>query len=260
MIIDAHCHIGHFGKMDMTKDLPEAIKKYKIDYALFSSGDAVEVTDKMVLLEKQKKQIDVCLETLNFSRKHPNFLALLWLKPLTEGVNEELVSFIEENRNAIYGLKFHPFYSNMPFDNPKYRPYIELARKYHLPIQIHTANDENSSVKAVYEVAKKYPDVNFILAHLNLGSDNKEAISYVKELPNLYGDTAWVSAKNVVYAIKECGPTKIMFGTDNPIDGVDTYLKYQEFFNELKEELTKEEYDGLMYKNAIRIFNIKKIA
>ena len=116
-------------------------------------------------------------------------------------------------------------------------------------------------------MAVKYPKVNFIMGHMGLGTDNSEAVSLIKKQKNLYGDTAWVPVESTVRAIKECGADKIIFGTDNTIDGIDTLLKnksgerslYQQYFNDLKDILSKEEYDMLMYKNSIKLFNLQKI-
>ena len=57
----------------------------------------------------------------------------------------------------------------------------------------------------------------------------------------------------------------MLFGTDNPIDGELTLLHnpagerslYQQYFHELKEQLSADDYDNLMYKNAERIFRLK---
>ena len=53
-------------------------------------------------------------------------------------------------------------------------------------------------------------------------------------------------------AIKRYGSKKMIFGSDNTIDGKDTFLHnktgdrslYQEYFNELREKLSKEDYDN----------------
>ena len=102
---------------------------------------------------------------------------------------------------------------------------------------------------------------------MGLGTDNQEAIRMIKERKNLYGDTAWVPLKSTVQAIKECGAVKIMFGTDNTIDGVDTLCVnpkgepslYQQYFNELKSLITQDEYEKLMYKNAIKVFKLERL-
>ena len=145
--------------------------------------------------------------------------------------------------------------------------YIKTAETFNIPILVHTASSKESSCRSVYEMAVKYPKVNFIMGHMGLGTDNSEAVSLIKKQKNLYGDTAWVPVESTVRAIKECGADKIIFGTDNTIDGIDTLLKnksgerslYQQYFNDLKDILSKEEYDMLMYKNSIKLFNLQKI-
>ena len=100
---------------------------------------------------------------------------------------------------------------------------------------------------------------------MGLGTDNKEAIELLGKLPNLYGDTTWVPIESTVQAVKLYGSKKIFFGSDNPIDGVDTYQNnpkgepsvYQRYFNELEELIGKENYDNIMFKNAQKVFNIK---
>ena len=57
-----------------------------------------------------------------------------------------------------------------------------------------------------------------------------------------------------VEAIRRCGSKKMLFGTDNPIDGENTLLHnktgdrslYQQYFNELKELISEAEYEDLM--------------
>ena len=63
------------------------------------------------------------------------------------------------------------------------------------------------------------------MVHLGLGTDHELAIKLISKLPNLYGDTTWVNAKDTLKAIKVCGVDKIMFGSDNPIDGLETLGK-----------------------------------
>ena len=55
-----------------------------------------------------------------------------------------------------------------------------------------------------------------------------------------------------------------MFGTDSPIDGLDTYdcnkegdpSLYRLYFNDLKEMISQEDYENLMWKTAKEVFNI----
>lgn len=114
-------------------------------------------------------------------------------------------------------------------------------------------------------MAKSYPDVNFVMVHMGLGTDNSQAIELIAKLPNLYGDTTWVSVDSTLKFLSICGDDKLLFGSDAPIDGKDTYLDngkgdrslYQAYFNEFKDMVSKQTYDKIMYKNAMKLFDIK---
>ena len=261
MIIDSHVHIGMHENIDMKLEyVLKSMEKYNIDFSLVSSAEGEEYNGRLEKLNG-RNQVELNRSLINIVRQYQDKLgALIWCKPKNEFVTSELESLIEENIKYIYGFKFHPYHSQLPFNDPLMEPYIELAEKYNLPIVSHTASSYESSPKLVAEMAKKYPNVNFVLVHMGLGTDNEESIRLVSEIENLYGDTTWVRYKKVVKAINVCGISKIMFGTDNPINGVDTLGGdfYKPFFHELKNLLTKEEYENLMCNNAKKIFKIKE--
>ena len=271
MIIDTHVHTGIFEAPDRTVNMSEEIvlqsmELYHIDFALVSNA-AVEYDCEWnpVPLEKQISQEDALRQSIAFARANSDKIGILpWVKPATQTVTEELETLIRDNLDIIYGIKVHPFHSKIPFDSERVEPYIGLAQKYHLPVMTHTADcDEASSVR-VYHMAQKYPDVNFIMAHMDLGTDNQTAIELLGKLPNLYGDTTWVPLESTVQIVKQYGSKKLFFGSDNPIDGVHTYGQnpkgepslYQRYFKELENLIGKEAYEDIMYKNAMRVFGI----
>lgn len=265
MIIDSHVHIGTFVKTSMPKEMVlESMDKYNIDFSIVSNGSGCEVDhDQLPIpLKEQRTQSDINREMIEFARANSNKIgALLWAKPATEVCDDEFEQMIKENPDIVYGIKVHPYHSKTAFNSEKVQAYIRLAEKYGLCVLSHTACDCDSDPKLVYEMAKKYPKVKFIMAHMGLGTDNQEAIRLISKLPNLYGDTAWVKAEIVEQAIRECGSDKILFGTDNPINGLDTYDDddfYNRYFVELKSRITEEEFEKLTYKNAINVFGIKK--
>ncbi len=104
---------------------------------------------------------------------------------------------------------------------------------------------------------KKYPAINFVMVHMGLGTDNKKAIDYIAQLDNLYGDTSWVSLESTLRAVEKCGSHKILFGTDSPIDGIDTYEKYLELIEGLRKKLPTKDFENLMFHNAIKLFKLE---
>ena len=266
MIIDTHVHIGTTSRFYMPQEMVlESMEKYNIDYSLVSNIEAEEFDENLKLLpmELQKNQVDLLKTTLEFARRNSERIGVLvWIKPYTEVVTNEFVKLIEDNLDIIFGLKMHPFASKTAMDDQKMEPYIEVARKFRFPIVAHTGGCEEAEPIHMWNAAQKHPDVNFVMVHMGLGSDNQEAIRLLGTLPNLYGDTTWVPLESTIQAIREAGSHKIIFGSDNPIDGVDTYHNnpkgdicvYQSYFHELEERIGTEAYENIMFRNALRLF------
>lgn len=272
MIIDTHVHIGGEAVgFHMTEQMVlESMEKYHIDYALVSNGDAGEMTHKQELLpdEVQITQEKALQRMLVFARQHPGKIGIqVWVKPYLQGLTKELETMIQDNLDIIYAVKLHPFHSNTSPTDEKVLPYLALAEKYHLAVVSHTGGCEAANPVHLYEAAKLFPKVPFVMVHMGLGTDNKEALELLGKADNLYGDTTWVPMSTTIEAIKRYGSKKMLFGSDSPIDGVDTYFcnpkgersLYQDYFHVLSEKISGDAYEDLMYRNAIRIFGIPQL-
>ncbi len=268
MIIDTHAHIGTVLHFNMTAEqIVYSMDKFGIDFSLFSNIEAVENDHQgnPVPTAVQKPQNTVLRESIEEVKKFPDKLGLLvWMKCRQETPDSEFIKMIEDNRELIYGIKLHPFHSRVAPDDEKLKPVYDLAHRFELPVVSHTGGCEEARSIHLYNAAQANPDINFVMVHMDLGTDNSEAIKLLGKLPNLYGDTTWVPVKSTLKAVKKCGSEKIMFGTDNPIDGKDTLLHnptgqrslYQEYFNEFKQMISKDDYDNIMYKNALKVFRL----
>lgn len=271
MIIDMHVHIGNALGWNMTEDMVlEAMDRYNIDFSIVSNTESVSYDHDLIEIEKEKQhtQMESLKRSIAFARRFPEKIGVMpWIRPESEKLSREFEEYIRNNLDIICGIKVHPYHSNLAFDSSSLYEYLDLAEELKLPVLIHTGGSENASAEKVYNMALKYPKVNFIMGHMELGTNNENAIKYIAKLPNLYGDTAWVPIESVIKAIKTFGSHKILFGSDNPIDGVDTYHHnpkgdvslYQQYFIDLKNMISKEDYDNIMYKNSIRVFNLNKI-
>lgn len=262
MVIDSHVHIGQFGRFDMKPEyVINSMEKYGIDYSLVSSGVAVEFDEQHNPLpdDWEYDQYSANMLTVDFARQNEGKIGVMvWCRPNTEGFNEKFSKLIEYGRSYIKGLKFHPYYSMLPMTALQIEPYLAFAADMALPVIIHSADDEFSQPKFVYEAAKAHPSVNFIMAHIGLGTDNKDAIELIGALPNLYGDTTWVPPESSLTLVKKYGAQKLLFGTDNPIDGEDTYAHpfYKAYLGNFRELISPDDYELIMHGNAERLFNL----
>ena len=248
MIIDTHAHIGALPPFfDMTTEqVLRSMDKYGVDFTLVSSIEAAEFDHQSNPVPDflQKPQNRVLRDTLDAVRQAPDRLgALPWLKINQELPDAEFIRTVREYRSLIYGFKLHPFHSLTAPDDERLEPVYALAEELGLPIVSHTGGCEQAMSVHLYNAAKRHPSIDFVMVHMDLGADNKAALDLLGTLPNLYGDTTWVPVSTTVEAIRRYGSKKMLFGTDNPIDGPDTLLHnktgerslYQQYFHELRE-------------------------
>ena len=259
-IIDIHGHIASWPTLEQTeKAILFSCRKYGIAKTFVSNCDAAEFPSVGDETPKNLSSIECFEQTLEFLRAHPKKIrAYFWIRPAAEKVTPELVSYLKANKKHILGLKFHPYCSQVRISDSRMNAYYALAEKLRLPILVHTANDVYSSIVELGKVAKRFPKVRFIAAHMELCSDHQIAIEVMKKHPNIYGDTAWVPFEVAYQALREVGEDRLMFGTDNPIDGKHTLKNpmYQDYFsNSLGIE--KSLHEALMGGNAKRFFHLK---
>lgn len=269
MIIDTHVHIGgNIKGFEMEeRNVIYSMDTYKIDKIIVSNADSIEGDENHLLLppEKQISQYNSLVRAINFARENPGrvFVAA-WVKPNTQEIDKSFVNLIDRNLDIVKAMKFHPFYSSLPFDDAKVRSYVDLASKFGLPVIVHTAGDNYSSCDSVFKMATEYPSVKFVMAHMGLETDHKHSIELCEKLQNLYADTAWVPLDATLDFINRCGSDRLFFGSDNPIDGPDTYARnkagqrslYQAYFFDLPRRMSEGDYENLMFRNAQRVFGV----
>ncbi len=265
MLIDSHTHIGHIlypvGK-NRVSDLPaeqliEAMEKYSIDRVLVSGIEGAEFDSAMnfVPASMQVLQLNAFRRQVAFARANKGRVGvLLWVKPYSETVTGDLEQFIASNRDCIAGFKMHPALSNTAFNDTRFQPYLKLADRLNMPVQVHTEKDGLSDPSYVAEVAAAFPDLDFVMVHMGLNTDNIEAIRIIRDNANIYGDTCEVGIDKVFEAVEVCGSEKILFGTDAVVHGTDTYARYQPLIDALRIRLSKKDADNILYANCLRLF------
>lgn len=265
MLIDSHTHIGHIsypvGKNRVSclpaESLIEAMDKYSVDRVLVSGIEGAEFDSAMNLppAYMHVPQLDAFRKQVAFARANKGRVGvLLWIKPYTETVTDDLEQFILSNRDCITGFKMHPALSNLMFTDKRFLPYLELADRLNMPVQVHTENDGRSDPAYVAEVAAGFPELDFVMVHMGLGTDNKEAINIIRDNANIYGDTCEVEIDNVFKAVDVCGSEKILFGTDAVVHGKDTYKRYQPLIDALRNRLDKKDAGNILYANCLSLF------
>jgi uncharacterized protein len=102
---------------------------------------------------------------------------------------------------------------------------LEFSNEYGLILLIHIPRagrlNDKRNIEEIKAISKKYPDIKIVLAHAGRSycySDIKDSVEYLKDIKNLYVDTAMINSFSVMKVLmEEMRPEKILYGSDLPI-------------------------------------------
>lgn len=163
--------------------------------------------------------------------------------------------------NGLFGIKFHPDYQGVEFDDPRYINIMRKASERGLYIITHAGLDPAyrdhihctpDMVLNVLNELKGLIDNRLILAHLGGCFMLDEALEKLVGAP-VYLDTAAVLSDDLGKCreiIKKHGADKILFASDSP------WFCQSEFIGIIKSfGFSKEDEDKIFYKNAKKILS-----
>lgn len=137
-------------------------------------------------------------------------------------------------------------------------PIAELARERRVPILQHIwqhrrhdwPGQEASDAAELCTLARRHPEVAFILAHIGGGGDWLHSLHAVRAVNNVYVDLSGsgVDGGMLEACVASVGVNRLLWGTDLTMDTGWAKLRYLELL------LTKEELALVRWKNAARIF------
>ncbi|HJS43289.1 MAG TPA: amidohydrolase family protein [Gemmatimonadales bacterium] len=137
-------------------------------------------------------------------------------------------------------------------------PIADLARERRVPILQHIwqhrrqdwPGQEASDAAELCTLARRHPEVAFILAHIGGGGDWLHSLHAVRAVNNVYVDLSGsgVDGGMLDACVASVGVSRLLWGTDLTMDTGWAKLRYLELL------LTKEELALVRWKNAARIF------
>ncbi|MGH7480764.1 MAG: amidohydrolase family protein [Longimicrobiales bacterium] len=266
MIIDCHTHLNKY-EDDDSVDLArryEALRREmdenEVDYALILSSylemdERPPVRQILDIVEGDEDRVGVVagVSYLHYSARD---LA-------------DLHALLADGR--LKGLKLYPGYEPFYVHDPRMRVVYELAAEFHVPVMIHSGDtfDPRGRLKYAHpievdEVAVDFPDVTFVICHLG-NPWITDAMEVIYKNDNVVGDISGFTLRafeerferhmlaQVRGAIAFAGnPRDILFGTDWPLADMGSYIR---FVRNL--ELSEDEVDMVLWRNAARIFGIE---
>lgn len=132
------------------------------------------------------------------------------------------------HRNGLRGVKVHPLFQGYALDDPAlWDVFAELEGEFvclfHVGPETEGAANDLAKPRMIAEIAKAFPRLTIIAAHLGGYHVHEEALEHVIGLPGVYLDTSWppsiatVGADVARAAIERHGPDRVVFATDWPM-------------------------------------------
>lgn len=194
--------------------------------------------------------------------------------------NDELIEILGKNKDRLFGLiSINPHIAEKEFNSEVKRlmdtglfkaiklhtighsinPLLadsekiyKTAEKYNIPVMVHTGPGIPFALPSMIRpAAKKYKNINFILAHAG-GSQiySPDAVFVASDFENVFLETSWTSIDDKKWFINALGSEKVLFGSDVP-GNLPVELFQYDLLN-----LNKDDLENILSKNAKRLLGI----
>jgi len=113
------------------------------------------------------------------------------------------------------GIKLHPSAEEFALNTPALADVFALANERRLPVLVHAGRGIPALGRHALEICERFPDLRLILAHAGI-CDLAWIWRAVADHPNLFFDTAWWSASDLLALYALVPPRHILFASDAP--------------------------------------------
>jgi predicted TIM-barrel fold metal-dependent hydrolase len=265
MIIDAHTHI--FPEKSAENILRITSKKFKVKvYGKGTASDLIAQMDEngvnyaVIHMVAVNPKATHMINTWLINLSQPRFIKFGTLHPHQQDYKQEIERLKGHN---VRGVKLQPDVQGFTVDNKEltYPLYEELANRG-LTVMFHVGGNpvpranQRSTPQMVLRVAKDFPELTIIAAHLGGLNMWDEVLTTLAGRENVFMETS-MTYENIPPAtaekiIRKHNPKKIFFGTDYPFAPIKSCLERAQKVSFLKQK----EKEDLMGLNAHRFFQL----
>ncbi|HEX3316406.1 MAG TPA: amidohydrolase family protein [Solirubrobacteraceae bacterium] len=113
------------------------------------------------------------------------------------------------------GLKLHPRAEQFELADPRLGDMFAFASEHRLPVLVHAGRGIPALGRHAVELCQRHPGARIILAHAGI-CDLSWIWAAADELPNLFFDTSWWSAADLLALFTLVPPGQILWASDAP--------------------------------------------
>jgi predicted TIM-barrel fold metal-dependent hydrolase len=271
-IIDAHIHFSNiqsFKDAALKAKIPynsDALRLMSEDIECFIGMGVTETESGLFPDHKAASPMELDLEV------NPDILkTVIGINPHT--LDGNLLKIEQRLQENAIGLKIYAGYYHYHVWDKVYHPVYELAKKYQVPVVIHSGDtySERGLLKysmpiEVDQLAMMYREVNFIIAHFG-DPWIMETAEIISKNSNVYADLSGLIVgdkteverfmfqplftdhikRGLIYADNY---KKVLFGSDWPLVDLEAYIDF------IKSIVDEPFWSDVFYNNAKRLFKL----
>lgn len=114
------------------------------------------------------------------------------------------------------GLKLHPALQGFLACGSVVDPVLEEVRRLGVPVYVHTGTPPYAQPLQVVELARRWPDITFVLGHAGSTDLKRDALVAARMAENLLVETSWTLPLRLNELVEAWGAERVVFGSDAP--------------------------------------------
>lgn len=248
-LLDAHVHYGALNNIDYS--LLQIVKKLKrsgVKQAIISNLSAASVSAHF---GNSKLQQDLA--------KYPDYLrGLWWVNPYDKNWQQDLQQGCRNKQ--VVGLKLHSGLNSFWIEEKFLAPIFIAAKKYALPICIHTDKRRKMRADRLTPLVRKFPTVKIVLYH---SLPFTPALALAIRYPSVYLEISGLPIKQIKKGISKAGAEKVVFGSDFPAGfcgfpsmASKEKVDYNSLLSAYKKNIPPQAQEYFFRLNTEKIFNL----
>ncbi len=207
-LVDAHCTIGEGRVAALSADeLVELLDANGVEAAVVGPPDRC-------LAVANREGNDFVLEAC---RRHPD--RLIGFATVNPWYGEAAVAELRRAVGAgLRGLILQPPLQGYVLLDPLVDPVVAVAAELGLPVWAPTGKPFQALPLQLTELARRFPDVNFLMGHMGHTDFWIEAVPAAAAVPNIYAEISYKQPHVIMDAVAQLGPGRVVFGSDAPFN------------------------------------------
>ena len=154
------------------------------------------------------------------------------------------------DRGAV-GLFLDPLRQGFMPTEPIAVPLLDRAATYGWPVMFRTGAFVNADVLALAEVARRYPQINFIAGFGGFADMWFELPGVFASVPNLLLDGSMMWSEAIREIVRDCGASRVLFASGEPRNRYSVNLRTLD-----RLDLDAASRRAILFANAKRLFGI----